>query len=66
MLQTIWYRKNAFFGHSYQLHPLVLSVHAHNLVECVGRGRQQAHVNYYALICVQIDAMQMQHAEYVI
>lgn len=58
------YCKNAFWP-LLSTAPLVLSAHAHNLVKCVGKDRQQAHVNYYALICVQINAMQDADAEYV-
>ena len=39
----------------------MLSAHAHNLAEYVGKGHQQVHTNYYntiALISVQIDLLQ--------
>ena len=39
----------------------MLSAHAHNLAEYVGKGCQQVHTNYYstiALISVQIDSLQ--------
>ena len=48
-----------YIGHAYQLHPLMLSVHVHNLAEYIGKGCQQAHVNYYsttALVSVDADA----------
>ena len=38
--------KTAFYiGYTYQLHPLMLSAHAHNLAEYVGKGHQQVHTN---------------------
>lgn len=54
-------------------HPIMLSVHAHNLAEYVGKGHEQAYINYYSTtlqlssLCRQMHCrIQMQGVRHVL